>query len=166
MQHKDPRKDQLTTLLILTFLFFTGFYAAKVTAGVDLVVPFYTKHIQYNQNEAYTEDFDNRALGLQYTTEHLAVGSTYVHQNSYSQKSLYSHVIGFHNFKNGIQLGGGAIVAVGGYEKRVIAMPVWAAQYKWLRLTTSYPGMRTITAFTDSQGADLLNVQLVIPLGD
>jgi len=146
-------------------MFCASFYTASVHAEVNLVLPFYTKHIQYNQNKTYTEDFDNHAIGLEYQKGTIHIGSTYVHHNSHSKASLYNHLLGMYTLPNGVQVGGGGFVAFGGYDIPMIAAPVWAAQYGWLRMTTSYPMMKVTRRFSDDNaGFDLLNIQLIIPL--
>ena len=140
-------------------MFSASFYTASVNADVNLVVPFYTKHIQYDNYKTYTEDLDNHALGLEYSNGYVDVGSTYVHKNSHNKQSLYNHLLGFYTAPNGIRIGGGLFIAIGGYDLPMLAAPIWSASYKWVRMTTSYPAVKLANG-----DFDLLNVQLIIPL--
>jgi len=158
-------KKQCVVFTTLVLMFTASWYTASASADVNVVVPFYTKHIQYNQDKTYTEDFDNHSLGLEYENGGFRAGSTYVHHNSHSRHSLYNHMLGMYTLPNGVQVGGGAFVAFGGYDLPMIAAPLWAAQYGWLRMTTTYPVMKATSRFSSNKSSfDLLNVQLIIPL--
>lgn len=150
-------KMQLKILFFLVLYFCIGFYTGKATADTKLVLPVYTKHIQYTQNN-YTEGFDNSSIGIEHTIDKYNIASIYVHKNSHNRHSLYNYALReLHTGTITTSLGG--FLAIGGYDTGVIAAPIIAFRYKWIQIVTTYP----IARLTDIP-ADLLNAQLIIPL--
>ena len=133
-------------------------FMGSLHAAPDLLVPLYTKHIQYGTSKDYVEGFDNTSIGLNWSFDHADVGSAWVSKNSYGKSSVYGYALGYLN-SSGIKVGAGAYIAVGGYNIPLLISPVLALRYKYVRVTTTYP----LGKLSDA-GFDLLNVQLLIPL--
>jgi hypothetical protein len=117
------------------------------------------------ENKEYIEDFDNRAIGLEYTTagqtgnwiaSYVAV---YVNKNSNGKESLYLAAMREYRTDNQIKFGTGVIAATGGYDVKLVMSPVATIGYKWLRLVSSYPIAQVFGA-----PSDVINIQLRIPL--
>jgi len=130
----------------------------SLNAAPDLLLPAYTKHIQYDNEIDYTEGFDNTSIGLNWSFPHADLGSAYVFKNSHDKPSIYNYAIGYVN-PTGVKMGGGILAAVGGYDVPIILGPVFAVKYGWVRLVTTYP-----IGKLNGADFDLLNVQLMIPL--
>lgn len=145
----------MTKLLALTLLL----CSLTTHATTSVVFPTYTKHVTYTETPDYIENFDNLSIGIESTGE-TDKGLVYVHVNSENKSSLYAYIFTY-NKSEGVQLGGGTFLAMGGYETTIKFAPAFAIRYKWLRLTTSYPLGKLVDA-----KADLLNIQIIIPLGD
>lgn len=142
-------------ILLFICLFACG---SQVQAAPELLVPLYTKHVQYEDNDKdYIEGFGNTAIGANWSFKHADVGAAWVFKNSHSENSLYGFALGYLN-DNPVKFGGGLFVAVGGYDLPMIMSPILAVRYKYIRVTTTYP----LGKLSDGD-FDLVNVQLIIP---
>lgn len=139
--------------------------SVQVAASTRLVVPVYTTHIiergQYDYNES------NPGLGLEYRTAHYMVGAMHA-VNSYEKPANYLYVAKPVLFK-GLSLGllamtnqaitynkAGEVAEFG-----TVVTPITAYEYKYFRISTSYPFAKLSAKQTDVEKADLVNVQLV-----
>ena len=148
----------ITGLTLITILFTIGFYSAKSTADINLVLPIYTKHLWHNDHKHVTENFKNKAVGIEYSTENLGTGLTRIYRNSYNVKSWYAHVIRY-TTQPGLKVGAGLVAVTGGYEKDLYIVPILAFKYNYVRVATTLPLGRMINL-----PMDVINIQLVIPL--
>jgi len=140
------------------------------SAGVELVIPAWTHHIVYKEDvKPYTEGFDNRGIGINLNLEdRMDVGFVVMTKDSVEEQAIYAYGIGYTDTP--IQFGGGLTFIVKSkqdpqqaeYEKTqsAIVIPIFAIRYGWVRLTTTFP----LGELVDAK-IDLINVQLMIPLG-
>lgn len=140
-------------------LLFICFFAcgSQVQAAPELLIPLYTKHLQYAAPKDYNEGFNNTSIGVNWAFDHADVGTSWVFKNSHSRNSLYGYAIGYLN-KTGVKFGGGIVAAAGGYDTPMIMSPILAVRYKWARVTTTYP-----LGKLGGGNFDVINVQLMIP---
>ena len=139
--------------LILMILLLLCFDAS---AEFSLIVPAATKHIQHN-NEPYDYNDDNYGLGLLYIIGKNEVGAVYINEDSNNNENIYFYYARNYIISNDM-IASISLMLPTGYEAVTVA-PVLSFQYKFVRVSTTYPVGKIIDA-----PADVVNVQLVIPI--
>lgn len=155
-------KKQLRVFVLCLLVMATGALLAKQSfANTSLVLPAYLHHIQHADKYEYNEGwFANEAIGFEYEGTDLVSSLVYVNSNSHEKKSLYGYSMFYTKLNADLRLGAGLVAAIGGYPNPIIA-PMIALKYKWVQVSTTTPA-----AAIAKQPADLLNIQLVIPVGN
>ena len=138
------------------------------SAGLELVVPVYTKHIQYFNEVPLTEDYDNRGIGVNLNIDdYIDYGFVYIGKDSTNEESAYAYGIVYSKtpIKAGIGLAFTSKTKEDPQQREYVKtrkskiLPVIALRYGWARISTTLP----FGAMT-GQSMDLLTVQLVLPL--
>ena len=154
---------QLRVFVGCFLLMLAGGLMAKQSLADEpsLVLPTYLHHIQYQEKQELNEGFfANNALGLEWENDGTATSVVFVQSNSYERVSLYAYHLWYKKPHKDWRLGLGLVGAMGGYDVPFILSPMVAVKYKWVQVSTTAPAAKVINS-----PADLVNVQLIIPLG-
>lgn len=144
-------------ILILILLF----WCIDSWAEVNVIVPIATAHITHDGNcdGECNDDYNNEnyGLGLSYITGKNEFGAVYINKDSHENENIYFYY--GRNYKISRDLTASvSLMLPTGYEALAV-VPVWSLKYKMIRVSTTYPVGKVI-----EQPADVVNVQLVIPL--
>ncbi len=140
-------------ILIITLFGFNNAHSE-----VNVVVPFETIHIKYdNKDQVYNEN--NSGIGGEYVySDKHVFGALYLNIDSYNNKNFYAYYAFKYKYQKNIILYASVMYPTN-YDNLDIA-PMIAVSYGYVRVTTTYPFGKLAGAV-----ADIVNIQLIIPSG-
>ena len=138
--------------LIMTYVLIFSFDAMS---QVSLVVPIATTHIKYSD---FDYNNDNRGIGVEYVhdNKHI-IGALYLNRDSFNNENLYFYYGRKLQLEKELSFSFSGFFATS-YDASTFA-PLISFSYHYLRIVTTYPFGKLV-----DNGADIINVQLVIPL--
>ena len=130
-------------------------------AGLSLVVPFYTTHIEYEDAPCGVEECNesNPGIGFEYKHHSHIMGVTHITRDSFNNPNTYFYYANRFLANKNTSLTVGVFYSTGYKPPAPSVVPIITLSWRNLRVVTSYPVGHII-----GTKADIVNLQFVLPI--